>query len=98
MSGDARRREEGRLASLALGLGVWASGLAMAAGVAWSAAGGQGEAWAWWGIAALVATPYLRVVFLTAAYARRKNWRMLGISLCVLGLLVSGLLIGAFRN
>lgn len=96
MSADAGRREEGRLAGLALSLGVWVSGLTMAAGVAWSAAGGR-EDLAWWGIAALVATPYLRVVFLAAAYARRRDMRMLAIALCVLGLLAAGVLLGLFR-
>lgn len=57
-----------------------------------SAAGGHGEALALLGIAALIATPYLRVLSLAAAFARGRQWRLLAVSAAVLGLLLAGLL------
>jgi hypothetical protein len=57
-----------------------------------SAASGYGEALALLGIAVLIATPYLRVVMLCAAFARGQQWRLLAVSAAVLGLLLAGLL------
>ncbi len=90
------RREEGRAAGLALRAGVWGSGVLMAAGALWAAAG-HGESLALWGIAVLVATPFLRVIFLTAVFARSRQWRMLAVSLTVLVLLGAGIVLGRLR-
>lgn len=94
---EGSRREEGRLASLALRAGVWLSGAAMAAGVllaAWSGRAADGEALALLGVAALVATPVLRVLLLAAAFARGRQWRLLAAALAVLGLLGAGVALG----
>ena len=58
------------------------------------AAAMNGEALALLGIAALIATPFLRVVFVAAAFARGRQWRLLAAALCVLGLLAAGVALG----
>jgi hypothetical protein len=62
-----------------------------------SAAAGHGEAVTLLGIAALIATPYLRVVMLCAAFGRGRQWRMLAVSAAVLALLLAGVLLGWMR-
>ena len=93
------RRGEGRSAGRALALGVWVSGLLMAAGLVLGALrpGGLGEFVALAGIAALIATPFLRVAMLCAAFARGRQWRLLAVSAVVLGLLLSGIWLGWLR-
>lgn len=44
----------------------------------------------WLGLAAVIATPILRVVAAALAYARRAEWRMLAISIAILGVIVAG--------
>jgi len=54
----------------------------------------NGAALALLGIAALVATPFLRVALVAAAFARGRQWRLLAVALCVLGLLAVGVALG----
>jgi hypothetical protein len=95
---EESRREEGRLASLALRIGVRSSGSLMALAVAWSvlrpADVERARSLALVGVAALVATPFLRVVLLAAAFGRGRQWRMLAVSLAVGGLLLAGVVLG----
>ena len=93
----ALRREEGRLASMALRIGVRCSGAVMALAVVWSvlrpADAEPARSLALVGVAVLVATPFLRVVSLAAAFARGRQWRMLAVSAVVLVLLLAGVLL-----
>jgi len=59
-----------------------------------SACAGHGEALTFLGIVTLIATPYLRVLLVAAAFARGRQWRMLAVSLAVLGMLCAGILLG----
>ncbi len=70
----------------------WPQGVPDWGAVLHAAASGHGEALALLGIAALIATPYLRVLSLAAAFARGRQWRLLAVSAAVLGLLLAGLL------
>lgn len=44
----------------------------------------------WLGLAAVIATPILRVVAAALAYARRAEWRMLAISIAILLVIALG--------
>lgn len=44
----------------------------------------------WLGLAAVIATPILRVVAAALAYARRAEWRMLAISIAILVVIALG--------
>ncbi|MBI5240037.1 MAG: DUF1634 domain-containing protein [Elusimicrobia bacterium] len=70
----------------------WPQGVPHWGAILRSAAGGHGEALALLGIAVLIATPYVRVATLCAAFARGRQWRLLAVSAAVLGLLLAGLL------
>ncbi len=95
MPAESEGREEGRFAGAALRVGVWASVAIMAAALVLSVLRpGRGETLAWLGVAVLMATPLLRVVFLAAAFARGHQWRLLGASVTVLGLLAAGIALG----
>lgn len=59
---------------------------------------GNGQAWILLGIAALVATPYVRVAGLMLAYAHRKQWALFAISATVFGLLALGVYLGFGRS
>ena len=98
MPAESEGREEGRFAGAALRVGVWASVAIMAAALVLSVLRpGRGETLAWLGVAVLVATPLLRVVFLAAAFARGRQWRLLAASVAVLGLLAAGIVLGRPR-
>ena len=94
------RRDEGRAAGLALGLGIRLSAAVLAAGLALDALrpGGGGEHVALAGIAILIATPFLRVAMLCGAFARGRQWRMLAVSASVLALLLAGVWLGRGRG
>lgn len=95
MPAEPETREEGRLAGAALRVGVTASVAIMSAALVLSVLRhGRGETLAWLGVAVLIATPLLRVVFLAAAFARGRQWRLLAASVVVLGMLASGILLG----
>lgn len=101
MRADELRRYEGRSASAALRLGVRFSGALMAAALAVSVlmpgAADPARTLGLLGVAVLVATPFLRVLFLTAAFARHRQWRMLGVCAAVLVLLLAGVVLGWMR-
>ena len=61
------------------------------------ASAGNGEALALLGVAALVGTPFLRVILMAAAFARGRQWRLLAVAFGVLGLLTVGVFLGVRR-
>jgi len=75
--------------SRTLSAGVWLSGLLIAAGLAFS------ERCLLAGICLLIATPYLRVLQLSAAFARSRERRFLALSLTVFLLMSLGAFLGA---
>lgn len=98
MPAEPEGREEGRFAGAALRAGVAASVAIMVAALVLSALRpGRGETLAWIGVAILIATPLLRVVFLAAAFARGRQWRLLAASVAVLGMLAAGIVLGRPR-
>lgn len=50
----------------------------------------QPEGILWLGLAVVIATPILRVVAAGLSYARRSEWRMLGISVAILVVIAVG--------
>lgn len=94
MRAERDRLEENRTAGLALRWGLRASGAIMAVGVARDAFGGDGSGLAWFGVALLLATPFLRVLLLAAAFARGRHWRLFGASAAVLVLLSAAIALG----
>lgn len=83
---------EGRLDGLIARLlrwGVYASGALLVAGLALGSAGMVRA-----GIAVLVATPVLRVLVLTAGYARAGEWRFAAAGAAVLAMLALSLALG----
>jgi uncharacterized membrane protein len=96
MPAEPREIELRGALSRTLSAGVLLSGASIGIGLALSALGrSRGEAWLLFGIVALVATPYLRVAQLAAAFARRREWRFLALSLTVLLLMTFGAFLGA---
>lgn len=61
-------------------------------GLVRSAAAGQGRAIILLGIVLLIATPVARVVFACGAFVRERDWRYVGITVVVLGVLAYSLL------
>ncbi len=100
MPAERQRQREGRLASQALRLGMRASaglmGLAAVLAVLLPG-GGTPQRLALLGVGALVATPFLRVLSVLAAFATERQWRMFGVSAAVLALLLAGVWLGAGR-
>jgi hypothetical protein len=78
--------------SRTLGAGVKLGAALIAAGLVWP--GERGPALTFLGIAAIVATPYLRVAHLGALFARRGEKAFAWLCALALGLMLLGLFLG----
>ena len=86
---------EGGGVHLVLRAGALGSGALLVLGLAGNALGLGGGPLLSAGLVVLVATPVLRVLFLTVSFARARDWRMTAVSLAVLALLGLAAALGA---
>jgi uncharacterized membrane protein len=82
MSSHARTLE--RIVEVALTVGVAVSGVLLVAGLLFGSTTPM-----WWGVLLLIATPVLRVLVVTVGLALDRDWLFVGVSLFVLGVLLS---------
>jgi len=82
VSSHARTLE--RIVEVALTAGVFVSGLLLVAGLVLGSPTPM-----WWGVLLLIATPVLRVVVVTIGLILDHDWLFVGVSLFVLGVLLS---------
>ena len=82
MSSHARTLE--RIVEVALTVGVAVSGVLLVAGLLLGSSAPM-----WWGVLLLIATPVLRVLVVTVGLALDHDWLFVGVSLFVLGVLLS---------
>jgi uncharacterized membrane protein len=82
MSSHARTLE--RIVEVALTAGVAVSGALLVIGLLLGSAAPM-----WWGVLLLIATPVLRVLVVTVGLALDRDWLFVGVSLFVLGVLLS---------
>jgi len=82
LSGHARRLE--RVVEVALTAGVMLSAALLVAGLVIGS-----HALLWWGVLLLVLTPVVRVVVVTVGLVLDDDWLFVGVSLFVLGVLLS---------
>ena len=82
MSSHARTLE--RIVEVALTAGVAVSGVLLVAGLLLGSSAPM-----WWGVLLLIATPVLRVLVVTVGLALDHDWLFVGVSLFVLGVLLS---------
>jgi uncharacterized membrane protein len=79
-----------RIVEVALTAGVAVSGLLLVAGLL---AGSTTPMW--WGVLLLIATPVLRVLVVTIGLVLDHDWLFVGVSLFVLGVLLSSAYVSA---
>ena len=82
MSSHARTLE--RIVEVALTAGVAVSGALLVIGLLLGSSAPM-----WWGVLLLIATPVLRVLVVTVGLALDHDWLFVGVSLFVLGVLLS---------
>jgi len=82
MSSHARTLE--RIVEVALTAGVAVSGALLVIGLLLGSPTPM-----WWGVLLLIATPVLRVLVVTVGLALDRDWLFVGVSLFVLGVLLS---------
>jgi uncharacterized membrane protein len=73
-----------RIVEVALTAGVAASGTLLVAGLVLGSTTPM-----WWGVLLLIATPVLRVLVVTVGLVLDHDWLFVGVSLFVLGVLLS---------
>jgi uncharacterized membrane protein len=81
---SSRARSMERAVEVALTAGVAVSGFLLVAGLL---AGSQTPLW--WGVLLLIVTPVVRVVVVTIGLVLDHDWLFVGVSLFVLGILLS---------
>jgi uncharacterized membrane protein len=81
---SSRIRTLERIVEVALTAGVALSGLLLVAGLVLGSTGPL-----WWGVLLLILTPVVRVVVVTVGLILDHDWLFAGVSLFVLGVLLS---------
>ena len=81
---SSHARTLARIVEVALTVGVAVSGVLLVAGLLFGSTTPM-----WWGVLLLIATPVLRVLVVTVGLALDHDWLFVGVSLFVLGVLLS---------
>ena len=98
MSDERPFRLESQLAGL-LGYGTWLASAVIAVGLGWTTVDeAVGLRVVMAGIGCFIALPVLRLLLMLVVFARRRDWRFVGITATVLTILFVSFALGAFLS